>query len=196
MTTQWWEEELPAIARELRNFLVHRCPSLQGEHDDLVSDTLLALTQWMRRHETEPAETRPDCVTENERPSIHALAIVILKRRLADLFRLRSREWGRRVSIDASMLASVPSRAVSVERALLLRRMLDITVGVLATLDSEDRDLLACATATLARCRAMTPRERQRLWRARRKIAASIIAELGQPAADLLREDTRSESGE
>src|SRR5687767_2454574 len=44
----WWEAELPRLAEALRAQLRWRMPRLAAHHDDLVNDTLLALSQRLR----------------------------------------------------------------------------------------------------------------------------------------------------
>jgi DNA-directed RNA polymerase specialized sigma24 family protein len=184
-----WQAALPEIAKELRGYLASRLPSRSEDHDDLVNETLLALSQWMRRHEGMPLAMTGSPSPEHERRALSAFAKVVLKRRIVDRFRLESREWRRRVDLGSDWLAGVPDEARPAERTILLRRMLEITIGVLATMKPEDRDLIAFATAGFHVRRGLTPRERQRLRRVRSRIAAAIVAELGAPAAELLRRE-------
>jgi len=189
MTEPWWKTQLPEVERLLRSQVRRRLPSRRWEHDDLVNDTLLALSEWMRRHEREHQAWVAGPRRDEDREAFFGLARVILQRRLADRFRLNAREWHRRVDVDEGALAQVPSGGPSAERTVLLRRMLEITVGVLATLKPEDRDLIAVVATGTGPLEALGPRERQRLKRARRKLVDAIIAELGAPAAELLRTD-------
>ncbi len=185
----WWKGQVADVARELRRYLARRLPSRRQEYDDLVNETLLSLSQWMRRHEGTPHPWIAGPATDNDRSSFFAFARVILQRRVADRFRLDSREWERRVDLDEAALASIPSGAPSAERQFLLRRMLEITIGALSTLKAEDRDLIAFVAAGSPGPETLAPRERQRLSRARRKIVNAIVAELGAQAAELLRSD-------
>jgi DNA-directed RNA polymerase specialized sigma24 family protein len=137
----WWKGQLENVARELRSYLARRLPSRREQFDDLVNETLLSLSEWMRRHEGTPHPWIAGPATEDDRRSFFAFARVILHRRIADRFRLDAREWGRRVDLDEAALASIPSGAPSAERQFLLRRMLEITIGALSTLKAEDRDL-------------------------------------------------------
>jgi DNA-directed RNA polymerase specialized sigma24 family protein len=180
---------MPEVARVLRGQLGHRLPSRRWEHDDLVNETLLALSEWMRSHERQHRAWVDGPPTDAERDAFFGLARVILQRRIADRFRLNAREWHRRVDVDQATLGRVPSGAPSAERQVLLRRMLEITIGVLATLKPEDRDVIAIVAAGAGGPLALSPRERQRLKRARRRLVDAIIAELGSAAADLLRLD-------
>ena len=189
VSKEWWQAELPEIEGELRSYVAHRLPSRRGEHDDLVNATLLSLSEWLRRHKGKPLATTVHPSGDGERRALSALAKVILKRRIADRFRLDSREWRRRVDLGDDILANFPAETAPIERTVLHRQMLEITIGVLATMTTEDRDLIAFGTAARGGERALNPRERQRLRRARRRIADAIVGELGETAAVLLRDD-------
>jgi DNA-directed RNA polymerase specialized sigma24 family protein len=178
----WWQTELPQTEKELRGYLARRLPSRAEDHDDLINETLLALSQWMRQHE----RSMVGSTLEDKRRVVAAFAKVVLRRRIADRFRLDSREWRRRVDLGGRQLTDVPEKGPPPEHSLMLRRMLEITIGILATMTKEDRDLIGFAAGEGP---ALTPRERQRLRRARSRISKAIVAELGAPAAELLRED-------
>src|SRR5690349_568603 len=89
----WWESELPVIQRELGKYLRWRLPAWSADHDDLLSNALLGLTEQIRRRaSTLPPSWFQPSSPENDadRSHLHKLALVILRRRIADLFRSRA----------------------------------------------------------------------------------------------------------
>jgi hypothetical protein len=88
--------------------------------------------------------------------------------------------------VEKLQMDDLPSKGASAEHRILLRRMLKITAGVLATLKPEDRDLIAISSIGSSGAHALGARERQRLRRARKKIARAIISELGDSVSELL----------
>jgi DNA-directed RNA polymerase specialized sigma24 family protein len=185
---RWWVDHLPFIEAELRSDLARRSPRNRQDHDDLVNETLLQLSRWLERHPFQESLTAPRN-HDDDAGELVALARVILRRRVADRHRMDAREWSRRVSAAAAERANVAPRARGPERELLLRQMLEITIGVLANLSSSDRDLIAIAGAAGRAASAMSPRDRQRLARARRRIRDAILRELGESVSRLLRGD-------
>lgn len=156
------------IESRLREQLIRSAASLASDHDDLISETLMDLAIWMRSHPSANEE---------------AVAVTILRRRIADRFRLRSLEpLGR--TADAA-LAETPTDAPSADRATLIGELLEVTLEELQKLTARDRDLIALAAESLAT--RLTVNERQRLHRARRKLGAAIIERLGDSARELLR---------
>jgi hypothetical protein len=73
------------------------------------------------------------------------------------------------------------------ERRVLLTRMLEVTMAVLADMQPADRDLIAFISGETGLRRALDARERQRLHRLRSKLKSEISRRLGAKAADLLR---------
>jgi hypothetical protein len=127
-----------------------------------------------------PAMTNEDCA------HFHRLAMTILMRRIADLFRARASEWGHRV-IDYDF-DQEPDRT-NLERKALLRQMLQICVEMLANTPEEDRALLAFVAGEDRRTQsALNPSERQRLKRLRLKLAEEISHRLGATVSELLRD--------
>lgn len=180
VTDEWWHSLLPEITRRLRAHLARRLRP--GDHDDLVDEALLGLSLWMRN----PARPLGLAPGEDGERQVTSAALTILQRRIADRYRLDAREWGRRIDAPDTVVADVPSLDPPADRTVLLRRMLDVTLGVLATLGQEDRDIIALAAAG---AKGLDPRERQRLRRARARIANEISEKLGASAVELLRTD-------
>jgi hypothetical protein len=183
---EWWQHELPAVESELKAWLLNRLPHRMADHDDLVNETLLCVSQWITKHRNAPEGWFTGQVSKKERNSFYRLAKVILRRRIADLYRLDIRGWGQLMRAEKLQMDDLPSKGASAEHRILLRRMLKITAGVLATLKPEDRDLIAISSIGSSGAHALGARERQRLRRARKKIARAIIAELGESVSELL----------
>jgi DNA-directed RNA polymerase specialized sigma24 family protein len=192
-TTQqrlWWETELPAIRKELGVYLARHLPRWRADHDDLINDTLLALTQQVRtRSSAFPTSwTMPDLPEdEAERSYLHKFTMVILKRRAADLFRERSR-LERNVRTIENVDEIVDPKVTPPERKMLLARIVEVTLSVLANMPPEDRDLFAFASSETGLRRRLDANERQRLHRLRTKLREEILGRLGASAADLLRD--------
>jgi hypothetical protein len=112
--------------------------------------------------------------------------MVILKRRIADLFRKRAPLLNRVVSSEGAPDIADPD-AVRPERRVLLARMLEVTLSVLAKMQPADRDLIAFVTGEADLPKALDANERQRLHRLRMKLREEILGRLGDNAADLLK---------
>lgn len=188
--TPWWESELPVIRKELAAYLGRHLPGWRTDHDDLINDTLLALTREIRKHcPGFPASwarpERPE--SEDERSRLHRFTMVILKRRVADLFRKRAPLLNRVLtSEDVSEIADPDAERP--ERKVLLARMLEVTLSVLAKVQPADRDLIAFVTGEAGLPKALDANERQRLHRLRMKLREEILGRLGANAADLLKD--------
>lgn len=187
--TPWWEQELPAIRREQSVYLSARLRAFSADHDDLINEALWALTErlrgrpaafpvsWFRR---EPPED------ERERSHLHKLAMVILKRRVADLFRKRARHPVMFTLGEHRQDFADPG-APSPERRILCARVLEITRSVLEEAKCEDRDLIALVSADAGLRARLDARERKRLQRIRERLRAEIARHLGDDVMTLLR---------
>ncbi|MEK6408789.1 MAG: hypothetical protein AABN34_17850 [Acidobacteriota bacterium] len=184
----WWETELPIVRDELVAYLKRRLPALGADHDDLVSDTLFGLTEKLQGQPSEfPAVwfQEIDTVNEPERSYLHRLAMVILKRRIADFFRKRT-SLRNRSTIDEFRQELADPDAPKPERNILLAEILEVTLSVLDKMQPEDRDLIAFVSNSTGVLR-LDPRERQRLHRVRRRLKDEIARRLGAEATELLR---------
>jgi hypothetical protein len=193
LSEAYWETQLPEVERRLERHLSARFPALAEERADLVGDALLALSAWARRQDrSHPWVTGKP--SEAQQPAIfvtlYAVAKTILNRRIADLFRLKEVDWRRRAALLDLARAAAISPSPALDRQLLLRRMLEVTLGVLATLSPAERDLIALVGSGDPEILPLTPAERQRLRRARRKLQLALTAQLGESAASLLRSDS------
>lgn len=174
----WWEEQLPEVERFLRADLHRRMAA--SEHDDIVSATLVGLVEWMKRKESFPASWVKGEPTEEERATFFKLARVIMRRRVADRYRFDARKLQALALAEAAAAAPSPDR----DRTILMVQMLAVAVVAISLLSREDRDLLA-VEGSLKRG-TLTPRERQRVHRARAKIGEKIRDELGVSPDELL----------
>jgi hypothetical protein len=93
---------------------------------------------------------------------------------------------GHLIRTEMPQIDSFPSHGASAERKILLRHMLRITVGVIATLKPEERDVIAIASVGAPVSRVLDAKDRQRLRRARIKIAKAIEKEFGESVANIL----------
>lgn len=187
----WWESELPLIGKDLGAYVRRRLPAWRDDHDDLISDTLLALTREFRNHPSafpgswfQPGPL----ANEAERSHLHKFAMVVLKRRIADLFRKRARLSNVLVGGDDQYGDLADPEAPSPERKVLLARMLEITLSVLSGMQPADRDLIAFVVEETGLRKTLDARERQHLHRLRMKLRDEIMRRLGTGAADLLRD--------
>jgi hypothetical protein len=188
-TVAWWEAQLPAIERRMREFLGRRLPTLRQQHDDLVNESLAAMTERVKREPTLHPRSwyvPEGPVDEAERAYLDRLAMAILRRRIADMFRQRARHWGDRDDDSAIDLAVAGDP--SPDRAATLARMLRICVATLAEMSDEDRELITAQSNRDAGsvARALTDRERQRLRRARARLTEAIRDRMGADVDDLL----------
>jgi len=184
----WWETELPRIRQEQSAYLRRRLPALRADHDDLINDSLFALTREIHR----PDSLFPASWVENEGPKneaersrLHKLAMLILRRRIADLFRKRSSQQNLFTVDDQVEL--VDPHAPSPERKITLAQMLQVMWSVLDEMKPEDRDLVALIYEDADLGKSLGPRERQRLHRIRKRLKREISRRLGVEAADFLR---------
>lgn len=184
----WWKSELVAIRAEHDTFLRRRLPALRADHDDLLNDTSLALIKHIPSHSTVfPASWFEEGVPENEadRLRLRKLAMVILKRRIADLFRKRLSFQS--VAIDDFRENMADPRPTDPERRILISKMLEVMQSILDEMAPMDRDLIALVYEEAGFRMGLNPRERQRLHRIRQKLKEEMRRRLGADIADLLR---------
>ena len=191
----WWETELPAVKEKLTVYLRSRVPGLRNDHDDLINDTLLALTQYIQQSQWVPQSwsntKRP---VRDERYHLHRLAMVILKRRVADRFRgrlVRQNQLLDTLNDDVPDSGAVgpERRLIMKERQVKLQKVLAVIDSALDQMPSEDRDLIALTAQGVASRGALSDRERQRLSRIRKRLKTQIARRLGYEIADLLKAD-------
>ncbi|HEX8174001.1 MAG TPA: hypothetical protein VF543_02660 [Pyrinomonadaceae bacterium] len=154
-----------------------------------MNDTLFALIKHIGSHSSAlPASWfRPDPPEiEEERLRLRKLAMLILRRRIADLFRRRA-PLVNLSAIEDSVQDIADPHAPSPERQILLVRILEVTRSILDEIKPEDRDLIALIAKDNNLREKLKPRERQRLHRARVKLRDEIARRLGVDVSELLR---------
>jgi RNA polymerase sigma-70 factor (ECF subfamily) len=185
----WWEAELPEIRRELLSYLRRHLPALTSEHDDLLNDTFLALTKQIQQKSASLPQSwfrHSTPTNESESSHLHKLATVILKRRIADLFRKRASHPTFFPIEDIQHEIPDPHPQAS-DRGIILSKMLEVVLNVLDEMPSEDRDLVAFVSRNIGLRQGLNARDRQRLHRVRNKLKDEIARHLGAEAVELLR---------
>jgi hypothetical protein len=181
----WWEAQLPLIRSELAAYLARRVPAWRADHDDILNDTLLAVTQQIRLHSSDFPESwfffeQP--AKEEETSRLRKLSMVILQRRIADVFRKRASV----LKLHRQFNDEAKFHQPSAERRVLLARMLEITLSVLSRIPAEDRDLFVLVAGPQAPRKVLDENERQRLHRLRTKLRDEIARQLGADSYDIL----------
>jgi RNA polymerase sigma-70 factor (ECF subfamily) len=188
--TPWWETALADLVVALKTYLRRHAPALGRDHEDIVHDTLLALTQLVRNDPSSfpAAWFEPGTPARAEdRDYLLRLAYTIASRRVADRFRAQARAWVL-AEHDADVVSAAPSTAPSAERQRLVTEMLRVCVGVLADLSEEDRALVSILVHGEAESCTRSDRDRQRLRRVRVRLLDALRARFGADLDDLLRE--------
>lgn len=189
--TVWWEKELSVIRPKLATFLSRRLPAFSGDHDDLLNDALFALTKHLWRYGSSLPVSwfdSNDTANDADKSRFHKLAMVILKRRIADFFRKRA-PLSNLSSIEYDALQVADANAPSPERKILLAKMFQVTLSVLDEMNPTDRDLVTLISEDVQFRKSLGPRERQRLHRIRRRLKDEITRRLGAEASELLGND-------
>lgn len=186
----WWETELPAVKKGLLIYLRSHVPALRYDHDDLVSETLISLTQYLDGHVSDLPGSwfQEGSPRRDEQARLHRLATVILKRRIADNF--RKRVALRNQVLEAYEDCVYESPLVGQERQVTMARILEVVRSALDEMPPEDRDLIALISQDAASRTALNTRDRQRLHRIRKKLKEHIARRLGSDVVDLLKTPT------
>jgi hypothetical protein len=174
---------------EHHQYLRRHLPALREDHEDLMSDTLVALSTHVSEHAHDLPASWFETISpanKEERSHFYKLGMLILKRRIADLFRRRS----------SRPLFAIEEAAVNVvdpqpipDRKIMIRKLLEVTSSLLDEMRTEDRDLVALVSREPGFRQKLTPRERKRLQRVREKLRTRIAEQLGDNVAELLRVD-------
>lgn len=173
------DELWTALRSRLRRHGHARFPMLRAEVEDLAAQAVADLWRYLRDRDAAPAL---------DHAAIQRIGYAIFNRRAADLYRKAGA--GAEAGAEPSALPEQPDDgAADPATDQLHRRMLRICVAELAHIPEEDQMVLAIATGLAsAPGAAMTPAERQRLHRVRKRLAAAIQRELGDDAYRLLRD--------
>jgi hypothetical protein len=78
-------------------------------------------------------------------------------------------------------------KASSLDRKLLIKRLLQVTFSALDEMSPKDRDLIALISEDDGVRKSLNPRDRQRLHRARKKLKTKIASHFGAELEDLLK---------
>jgi hypothetical protein len=184
----WWEQELPAIRHEQSIYLSRHLLAFRADHDDLINEALWALTDRIRRRRSVFPDSwfrceRPE--KDDERSYLHKLAMIILRRRIADFFR-KCAPAQIMFTVDECLEDLADPDAPSPERRIMLAKILEITRSVLEKAKAEDRDLIALICADTGLRNQLNGRERKRLQRLREKLRVEIARRLGDDVTELL----------
>ena len=182
--TAWWEQQIPSLREDLLRHVRTRLPGLSDLHADLVQETLLGLTQELRRRpDSYPASWRrnPSGPPEPDRGHFRALAITILRRRIADRFDAQTREWSSRVLRGEDEPAHDRP-----EQRHVVKQLYAVLLEALRTESEEDRSLLIRAELEPGDHPPLSAAERQRLHRLRQRLDATVRARFGAGVGELL----------
>lgn len=182
--TPWWEAELPRIKGELSVYLRRRVPTLRHEHEDLLGDALLSLSNHViKNSEILPQSWFSDSTPDADDQSyLHRLANTILKRRIADSF--RKSLTSQTISLEEDVY---DSGLVGQERRIIMDRVLEVVLSALDEMPAEDRDLIALISQEVVPRKAVDTRDRQRLHRIRKRLKERIKLRVGCDVSDLLK---------
>lgn len=174
------EQQIADLGTRLRRHGHVKFPLLRTEIDDLAAQAVGELWKFLNDRPAGPAL---------DDDAILRLGYAIFNRRAADLYRKSATQLGGRG--DPAPAEDQPDEATAdLPKHVLYRRMLAVCAAELATLPEADRTMIALATGLAEGAdTAMTPTERQRLSRVRKRLAAAIQRELGDDASRLLRDD-------
>ena len=168
-----------ALRLRLRNFGRSRFPALREEVDDLVSQALTDLLEYLKHR---PSDQAIDADT------IQRVAFSIFKRRAVDSFRERARLWAQG-SEQWPTSERVDPRTNNDVQTDLHKRMLRVCMIELAKAPESDRSLIALVMGIGPNSeRSMSARDRQRLHRLRLRLIEAIRRTLGEDVAKQLRE--------
>jgi DNA-directed RNA polymerase specialized sigma24 family protein len=188
----WWESQLPTVRGQLASFIRKRLPTRHDDHDDLINETFLSFCKQIQRHPVAfPEAWFRAKEPENDRDKLYLqqFLTIILRRRIADLFRKETRTWI--TSWDDSLDDPANDLELNSERQVLFAAMLATIVKTFADLSESEREVLALVSGSSGTFeKTLHARERQRLRRVRAKLAAKMKKRFGSKVSELLKEDT------
>jgi hypothetical protein len=139
-----------------------RYPTLSHLHAEFMQDAAADLTEYVQNSQNHFTEA-----------DLARIGFVILKRRVADLFRDKAARWSEQASAAPADEPAQSAPAIDEGYAKILR----LVVGHIAHLSSSDRDLLLRQADDMASGRsAMSVAERQQLSRLRTRLRQAILA--------------------
>ena len=192
----WWEGQIDWLRRKLQRHAARYASPTEAE--DLAQDALASLTDVLsRRKGAVPGEWTTVGVPDDEaaqRVRLWSYAKTVLRRRIADRYRRRSTHWRYEPLTGSEVEAATASESLTVDD-LARREIVAICLEALASLPEREREVVRLAIDGFALDRAMTPAERQRLSRARKRLAKMILSRLreryGPHVEELFEEDLR-----
>ena len=189
----WWIGQIEEISARSRGFLWRHFPGISESHDDIVSEVKTQLAELLTRSRDDfpsswYATAVPD--SEQEREYLFQLAHTILKRRIADHFRERSSIWAKEIDIADVPENELQSDVISHDVKLGHEKLLKSTLEFIQALPDEDQLLVArLADAGNQKTLPLTPTERQRIHRLRKRLIEMFRERFGENVISMLRED-------
>ncbi|MGJ0484398.1 MAG: hypothetical protein ACR65R_07675 [Methylomicrobium sp.] len=185
MTKNWPAEALTSeyyedLYNTLRFYGRKRFPSLREDADDLARQTMSYLWEYLeRRPKDQPIDLQ----------SVYKIAISIFRRRAVDMYRKSTKRW----ALDMESLSEaeqIDHHTYNAAKSDLYQKMLRICIAELTEVTQTDLALFALAAGIGPEPnQAMPARDRQRLHRLRKRLAAAIRRKLGEDVNTVLRED-------
>lgn len=151
---------IESISQALQKF-VRSHYGLIANHDDLVQQGLSDLLDWLAAR---PLQTLVN--TE-----LTALAITIIKRRVADQYRTKLNEFA---NVELSETVSGTLSVPSTEHVVSYRQLLAVVLKAISNMTEVDRVLLLEAAQRDVPKRTMSDNERQRLHRLRAQLRLKL----------------------
>lgn len=184
------------LQRVLHTHGNRRFPVLRRHMDDLASQTLSDLWRYATRSPSvfqalNPQQHQPYAGAEWD--TIVRIAMTILSRRAADLYRRSALAWAEGELSQGTRVDAIDSGEPSLPRHMLLRQMLQACMIELARSSAADREILLNSMGGLDDAPAASEADRQRLSRLRKRLATAIQRELGESAKSLLSTELRDE---
>ena len=183
----WWTRALVDFAPRAKRYLRTRFPAIRHQHDDLVGETLVDLTESLQRrtgglpgswyvHDDPP---QPDV------DRFGKLAFTVLQRRVVDQFRSSANRFSEDID-TLSESQSPESPDTPIDRLVDLKRTASALFTTLETLPADDRALLQDVALGGSEM-PMSDRDRQRLRRLRVELVDRLRSRLGPAALDCIR---------
>jgi DNA-directed RNA polymerase specialized sigma24 family protein len=167
----------PLVAPVLRQHLRRRCRLLAGEHDDLVQQALEDLLRYLvTRLASPPAQAE-----------WAALALTILKRRVADRFRAAATQAARNVEhTEDEALEEISDPGALLDEIVQYRRLLATVLRLLTELPPSDQALLLDEVdpARPSTTAPSTSTERKHLSRLRERLRQQLQQRFGVAPED------------
>lgn len=181
----WWKGALPRTLDDLRPYFRSRLPGYSADVEEVLSATAESLVRELGAARRGLPISWYDEAPPGDDDAEHfrKLAFAIARRRLIDHFREHGRSAHRSLEITDDIERHVPDSRQTADRTLLLQRMSEVVVREMESMTAADREVLIKAGDGVSHLESA---ERKRLQRARSRLRAAIIDELGDDAAALL----------